>query len=304
MVIVTAFSRCVSTTIHANPDYRCSFIFSRSIFIWSAEKMNLTVGSIGSHSFVGAAASHNGTIRCEWKCKVCVYILTESSGLVLIRRCRLLDWRLSVQRSAKGQTPAKKKKKRQKTFVLTRLVCFLCILTVHGCNLTSLMQLEQILYQERLCVGVYKYMHTHLHTGHKPPSAADAFHASPLVWQVEHGRQGATILLMLKVCISTCPCSCSLYPFWCGILVMLTLHLLTGPMTTYTYSIYIELLGVSVWMCLCQQKIKQTFTLEWNLVSSPPPPKKKQEKRNKWPITYEICHVTKTQPKPNNVGTN
>uniref|UniRef100_H2T7U7 Protein ABHD8 n=1 Tax=Takifugu rubripes TaxID=31033 RepID=H2T7U7_TAKRU len=31
VVIVTAFSRCVSTTIHANPDYRCSFIFSRSI---------------------------------------------------------------------------------------------------------------------------------------------------------------------------------------------------------------------------------------------------------------------------------
>lgn len=105
------------------------------------EKMNLTVGSIGSHSFVGAAASHNGTIRCEWKCKVCVYILAESSGLVLIRRCRFLDWRLSVQRSAKGQTPAKKK---------TKIICsdqaglFLCILTVHGCNLTSLMQLEQI----------------------------------------------------------------------------------------------------------------------------------------------------------------
>lgn len=29
------------------------------------EKMNLTVCFIESHSFVGAAASHNGTIRCE-----------------------------------------------------------------------------------------------------------------------------------------------------------------------------------------------------------------------------------------------
>lgn len=170
------------------------------------EKMNLTVGSIGSHSFVGAAASHNGTLRCEWECKVCVYILTESSGLVLISRCRLLVWRLRVQRSAKGQTPAKK---RQKPFVLTRLVCYLCILTVHGCNLTSLMQLEQIPRKIVCrCVQIYIYIYIYASTHrpwafHKPPSAADAFHVSPLVWKVvEHGRQGATILLMLQVCIS------------------------------------------------------------------------------------------------------
>lgn len=119
---------------------------------------------------------------------------------------------------------------------------------------------------------------------HKPPSAADAFHVSFGVkgcWTWTTGcdytsyAKGVHFQLVRARVL-------------CGILVMSTLHLLTGPMTTHTYNIYIKILGVSVWMSLCQQKIKQTFTLyvEFGFFFLPPS-QKKQEKRNKWPI---ICH--------------
>lgn len=251
------------------------------------EKMNLTVGSIGSHSFVGAAASHNGTIRCEWKCKVCVYILTESSGLLLINSCRLLDWRLSVQRSAKGQTPAKKKEDKNHLFWPGWSVFYAFWQCTDAtwpvlCNWNK--------YQERLCVGVYEYIYIHtlyicicIYTQAMgfPQTTECCWHISC----VSFGVKGWTW---------TTGCDYTSYAkgvhfqlvrarvrsilFRCGILVMVTLHLLTGPMTTYTYNIYIEILGVSVWMCLCQQKIKQTFTLyvEFGFFFSPQKSKKNE----------------------------
>lgn len=70
---------------------------------------------------------------------VCVFILTELSGLVLIDRRRLMDW--SVQRSAKGQTLINIPKQ---SVCFDRAGLLYMHFTVRECNLTCLMQLEQI----------------------------------------------------------------------------------------------------------------------------------------------------------------
>lgn len=120
------------------------------------EKMNLPVCFIDSHSFVGAAASHNGTKSVNER-TVCV--MTELSGLVLIGRCWLMYSRLSVQKSAKSQT--------LKNFP-KQIVCSdqtgLLYMHFNSARMQPDWSYATRTNIKKDCVEVCVYMYTHLHT--------------------------------------------------------------------------------------------------------------------------------------------